>query len=94
MELGDLCRAIDGQISKCAHFPNEQVAAAPANLLHPRMRLLRLASLIVGIVPIAHLQAFLYLYQVCEALAYTHSMGIIHRWSASAAPHAISCHVH
>jgi hypothetical protein len=28
MELGDLSRAIDGQISKCAHFPNEQVADA------------------------------------------------------------------
>ena len=43
------------------------------------MRPLRLAFLILDIAPIAHLQAFLYLYQVCEALAYTHSMGIIHR---------------
>ena len=55
------------------------------------MRPLRLAFLILDIPPIAHLQAFLYLYQVCEALAYTHSMGIIHRWSASAAPHVMPC---
>ena len=33
------------------------------------MRPLRLAFLILDIAPIAHLQAFLYLYQVCEALA-------------------------
>lgn len=35
MELGDLSRAIDGQISKYAHFPNEQVADAPPLLLRP-----------------------------------------------------------
>ncbi len=79
MELGDLCRAIDGQISKCAHFPNEQVSL-PA----PSFSCTSFLS-ISGTLSSLPLQAFLYLYQVCEALAYTHSMGIIHRCARCAA---------
>ncbi len=80
MELGDLCRAIDEQITKCAHFPNEQV--------FPPLPCTCTSTPVPAAAPLpapthtSLLQEFLYLYQVCEALAYTHSMGIIHRCSA------------
>jgi hypothetical protein len=80
MELGDLCRAIDGKITKCAHFPNEQVFPPPPCTCTSTP--VPAAAPLPAPTHTFLLQAFLYLYQVCEALAYTHSMGIIHRCSA------------